>query len=647
MSVRFYNSPEAKILRKRRRIPVSEWAARHRYVTTGDGTGNRFKKSKFAYAPAVLDASFYKSVREIVLCWADQTGKSFINDTCIGYAADRDPGPVLFVYPDEDTAKDNMKDRLQPMFRMSPRLRTYMTGSIDDEGQKRINLQHMSIYAAWATSAVKLSNRPIKYGVADEVGKFPTTAGKTEGAPVDKIRKRFRHYRYDSKFWMTSTPTVENNTIWEELNTCDVVFEYRVRCPDCGDMHLMEFETVHRWFRWDDEKDPEKVEKDNLGYYVCPKCGTIWDDYQRDEAVRQGAWFAMSKTPDGKKEIEGAELEIFEHLHTCNPRKIGFHLPSWVSSAVSISSVCAAFLRGLKDKTKLKDFNNSHKAVPWTDYSQERQEDVILKLCDSRPRGAVPGGGQVCVLTAGVDTQGVDERTEWFRYEIRAWAWGDGGLVLPTSWQVREGRLESFTQLEDVILNTEYYDADGNRYMVRLMCQDAMGRRTAEVYNFCIRHRGRVIPTQGRDPRRMTTPFTPGNVEFYPGTKRPIPGGLKLYGFDNFHFKNILAAKLEINPGDPGAWYLHSETGEDWARELCAETIDPKEMRWVQIGSMPNHAWDCSVLNILAAEVLGVKYVRKPASAERMAQGAERREQGAESKEQSYTRPDWLRNRQT
>lgn len=613
LQIRFYDA-ERRVMRKRKKIPVSSWAERHRYVTTGPYEGTRFKKTTFAYAPAVMDASFYPSVQEIVMCFADQASKSFISDTCIAYAADRSPGPVLFCYPDESTALDNMKDRLQPMFRLSPRLRAYMTGMADDEGQKRINLQHMTIYAAWATSAIKLANKPIKYGVADEVDKYPATAGKTEGTPLDKIRKRLRLYRFDRKLWILSTPTIESGPVWVELNTCDVVFEYRVKCADCGHLHLMDFETDKKWFRWDGEKNPEKIEKDHIGYYVCPACGSIWDDQKRDMAVRLGAWYSMVKTPDGKKEIEGPGVEIVEYLSLYKPRKIGFHLPSWISPAVGISEVCAAFVRGQHDKNKLKDFNNSHAARPWTDFTQDRQEDAILRLRDDRPRGVVPGGGRVQALTAFVDTHGLDERG-WFCYEIRAWGWGTPDMAVPESWQIREGQLESFERVADVLWNTRYYDPDGKEYFIALALQDAMGRRTNEVYNFCLGHRGRILPTQGVDSTRMAAPYNFTNLEYFAGSKKAIPGGLSLYRFSNLYFKNILAGKLEVAPGDPGAWHLHAETTEDWARQLCAETIDPKTMQWVQIGSMANHGWDCSVGNILAEEILGLKYIQKPLEA--------------------------------
>jgi phage terminase large subunit GpA-like protein len=72
------------------------------------------------------------------------------------------------------------------------------------------------------------------------------------------------------------------------------------------------------------------------------------------------------------------------------------------------------------------------------------------------------------------------------------------------------------------------------------------------------------------------------------------------------HFKNALSSKLEVHPADPGAWHLHSEATEDWARQLCAEYVDDKG-HWVCPDHKANHGWDVSAYNLAAADLLGVK----------------------------------------
>ena len=49
----------------------------------------------------------------------------------------------------------------------------------------------------------------------------------------------------------------------------------------------------------------------------------------------------------------------------------------------------------------------------------------------------------------------------------------------------------------------------------------------------------------------MSKPYHPTKIDNYPGTSRPIPGGLTLYNINVTYFKNHLAEKLQINPTAP------------------------------------------------------------------------------------------------
>ena len=61
----------------------------------------------------------------IALCKAPQTAGSEAGFNLLGHAADHAPGPALVVFPDKDTAKDNSRDRILPMFEDSPRPVSY------------------------------------------------------------------------------------------------------------------------------------------------------------------------------------------------------------------------------------------------------------------------------------------------------------------------------------------------------------------------------------------------------------------------------------------------------------------------------------------------------------------------------------------
>lgn len=588
-----------RVLMKRRPIRVSEWAERHRVVTMSKLPG-AWRNRVTPYLAGVMDAMGYPSVRKCILCKAPQVGGSECVNNFVGWAVDRSPGPVLYVYPDALTARENSKDRILPMIESSPRLRGYMTGWEDDKTSLRIKLVHMPIFLAWAGSPARLANKPIKYVIFDETDKYPDTASKREADPISLGEKRVITYRYDHKIILISTPTIETAPIWQALQTdAEAVFDYAARCPACGRFQVMNFEKGIRWAKDKDAdgKDvhptPARMESEFLAWYACESCGDRWDDARRDHAVRDGEW---------RDRDTGEALD--RYLTVRRPARIGFHLPSWISPFVSMSRVAADFLRARHNKTLLKDWLNGHAAQPWKDYTVERKEDAILALRDERPRGLVPSGD--LFLTAAVDTQDYG-----FWYEIRAWA--SGSLE---SWCIREGYLpcssrQDFSLLDEVLFDNVYSDAEGDPQPIQMVIIDSGGHRTAEVYDWCRRPAPcRKIAVKGE--QRMAAVYKWSKIDTYPGTSRLIPGGIQLLRISTTHYKNALASRLEIAPTDPGAWHYHSETNYEWAQQMCAEHLDDTTGLWTCPPNRDNHAWDCSVYNMAAADIALGPWAHRP-----------------------------------
>lgn len=578
-----FSKAERKIYRKPKLLPVSEWSEKNRVVTLSSLPG-AWRNESTPYLTGIMDASSFAGVQTIIMCKAPQVGGSEIAHNFVGAAIDQSPGPVLYVFPDESTAKDNSKDRIQPMINSSPRLRSYLTGVQDDAAVMRINLKHMPIYMAWATSPTKLANKPIKILVLDEIDKYPATSGKREADPITLAEMRTNTFSDSRTIWKISTPTVESGNIWVALNKeAQVIFDYWVPCPYCGEMQLMEFDQI-KWPK--DERDPEVIDNKRLASYECCGCEEHWDDEIRNKAVKHGHWQAR-----------GSQLELFVYLNAHRPKKIGFHIPAWLSRFVSLSEIAADFLRAQKDKTKLKKFMNQRKAEPWVDYAQDRKEDSIMALRDlHRPRGIVPSGDgiQIACLTFGGDTQDVG-----YYGRITAWEYGmemKGHLVA-------EFKVETEAALEEMIYR-EYVDALGLRWQVQGGFIDTQGHRTSEVYDWTRLH-PHILPCQGKSTRGGAS-VSWNAIDYYPGTKIKIPGGLNLYGIDTIFYKNMLSGKLEIKRDDPGAYLFHNEIDDDYAAQLCVEYRNEKGI-WDCPKGRDNHYWDCSVYDLAYAHYIGIR----------------------------------------
>jgi phage terminase large subunit GpA-like protein len=610
-----FSDPERRIFRKHKKIPVSRWAEMYRYVTMSVLPG-RWRNEVTPHLVGIMDASWFPSVQTIIICKSPQTGGTESTLNCIGYAIDRDPGPVLFIYPDELTARENNQDRIQPMIKSSPRLKSYMTSSEDDASMMRINLSHMPIYMAWARSAARLANKPIRYVVFDEVDKYVDTAGKRETDPISLGEARTITYRHNRKIWKISTPTTATGNIWKALTTeAQVIFDYHVTCPFCGCHHKMEFKNIE----WAHKTEPDLdgvchsedaaiIESDKLAWYKCPECEAHWTDYDRDRAARQGAW---------RDRKEGMELN--EYLRLRRPLKIGFHLPSWVSPFVSFSEIASAWLRGKHDINKLKDFYNKHRAEPWKLFAISKDEAQILAARCNIPPQTVPQAA--IALTCGIDAQ-----KHGFWFVVRAWT------AELTSWLIHYGFLETWADVEKLFYETTYpqecpppagvaQTGGGKSLRIFRACLDTGGGQkyedmtmTEESYYWLIKNRGRggvaVWGTKGAS-HPLPGMLSMGNAIMSTPAGKKLPAALRILSIDTakakdqFHYRLDLAAKDDTKHL-PGAAFLHSATGADYAVQILAEQkqiTEKNNEEWVNISQRPNHLLDACILCMACVEM--------------------------------------------
>ncbi|MEI7636362.1 MAG: terminase gpA endonuclease subunit, partial [Syntrophus sp. (in: bacteria)] len=583
-----------KIFRKVKKRRPSVWCEHHRVVTMSSRPG-RWKNNVTPYLAGVMDASFFVSVRQIAICAAPQTGKSEAVNNCIGVAIDQEPGPVIMVYPDEKTSDENCEDRIQPMIKKSPRLRTYMTGLADDMSKKHIKLIHLPIYFAWARSASSLANRPCKYAVNDEVDKYTNTVGKKETSAILLTKARLTTYSGQEKHWIISTPTIESGPIWKALKASQVCFDYWVECPYCGKEHKMSFAQIkwaHKTEPGADDKfhseDPELIESEGLAWYECPLCQAEWNEYDRDTAVRNGRWMERKKNNDGTPSPDPG-LPLFEYLKTFRPGKIAFHIPSWLSTFVSFGEIAASFLRGLSDREEFKNFYNKHLVEPWKLTVISKNENQILAArCDL--------GAQIVPELAIALSLGVDVQKYGFWFVVRAWA--------PdlTSWNIHYGFLPLWDDVERLAFESNYPVAGTDRTMrIFRACIDTGGGEkyedmtmTEETYFWILKNRGRggvaLWGTKGSS-KFLPGMLSLGNAIMSTPSGKKLPEALRIISIDTdkakdqFHYRLQLAANPETREL-PGAAFLNRDTGTDYVAQILGEQKhlnDKGREEWVNV----------------------------------------------------------------
>jgi phage terminase large subunit GpA-like protein len=585
------------------RLSIVEWIETRRHLTARSEESGPMRISRTPYVLPWLEAAVDDLVEEIVVCASAQVSKTTFAESVVGYYADQEKAPILFTLADENTAKFIARDRVRAMFAESPELQYLIDNALVDNAQEMQLSNGAYIAIAWASSVASLASREFRIVIGDEIDKPGYYVKTKEATSLSLMRERTASF-YDFKRIFFSTPTIDSGNVTRELETCDAVFDWHVPCPHCGQYQPLRFSPDHAfgfkkgYFRdlkgrrrkigrivWKggSAATPTQLSR---ARYQCGSCKKLWSTAMKDRAVGLG------------KSVPRSAVRSM-------PKKVGFHINriySLLGKSGHIDRLVDAFIKAKKDPDPrvLQGFINSSLAEPWRPVRSTRTTNRIMRLMDDRPRGRVPGGGIVSCLLAGVDTQ-----DDGFYFEIRAFGYGEA----LDSWCVREGFALSMKELEKILWSDAYVDADGQAYPVKMTCQDAMGHRTAEVYDFCAHHRGKIFPTQGVD--RLVQPFRYSDIEYYPGTKIAIPGGVKLVRFDTNFFKNKLHATLNVALGDPGAWAYHSELTEDWAQQMTVEGIGASG-KWENPGDRPNHAWDVAALLMLAAEMYGVKYSKKP-----------------------------------
>ncbi len=200
---------------------VSEWADNYRILSNNSAEPGRWRTSRAPYQKAIMDAFTQVGVRRVAVMSSSQIGKSDLMNNIIGRFAHLDPCTIMMIQPTIDMAIDYSKSRIAPMLRDTPALTDlFYTVKDKDGGQGKQNDGNNTILSkifpggrlimCGANSPAGLASRPVRILLADEVDRFPDSAGG-EGDPVDLAAKRMTTF-WNRVMGLFSTPTVEGRS---------------------------------------------------------------------------------------------------------------------------------------------------------------------------------------------------------------------------------------------------------------------------------------------------------------------------------------------------------------------------------------------------------------------------------------------------
>lgn len=205
-------------------LTVSQWADEHLYLSPEESSeAGKYRVDRAPYQREMLDAVSDPNIREVVYCTSSQVGKTLLGKSILGYHIHQDPGPILVIQPNKEMAETFSKDRLATMIRDSPVLRGLIADPKSRSSGNTIlhkNFAGGQVTLIGANSPSGMASRPIRIVFADEVDRYPVSAG-TEGDPIFLARQRSVTY-WNRKFVMASTPTNKDQSrIWWAFEKSD------------------------------------------------------------------------------------------------------------------------------------------------------------------------------------------------------------------------------------------------------------------------------------------------------------------------------------------------------------------------------------------------------------------------------------------
>lgn len=563
------------------KLTVSEWADRYRHLSSIDSPEpGKWHTSRAPYLKGMMDAFSDPAIEGVVVMASAQVGKTSCLNNVVGFFIHQDPAPIMVVNPTKDDAEEWSKDRfMRAMVEVTPVLRALVSAERKKGSNQTIVHKEFpggQLTAAWSNSKSRLSSRPIRVCLMDEIDKYDTDPGP-QGDPVARALNRTKRF-WNRKWGEWSTPTLKGlSRIERDYQDISDRRRFQIPCPECSTKGVLGFFPDSAGVKpdsgfhiaWPKGKPDE-------AYAVCHACGAIVPDRQRQHMVELGEWVA--ERPGGN--IAGFHInELYSSLGTA----------SW-------PNIACKFIKARGNILDLQNFYNETLGETW-EIQGETIASTALFLRREQYAAEVPGGA--CVLSCGVDIQ---------RDRIEASIWGFGAgreaWLIEHRQILGDPALDSIWRELDGLLTRSYEHESGVPLHIIQTFVDAADGQTAQyVYSYCKSRIGmHVYPCHGR-----ANP--PGNA--LPIVDRPhkLASGIQLYNIGVDTAKSQLYAYLRIEK--PGLGYVHLPAkafcDDEYCKQLTSEklVLTRKEFRprleWKKTRDR-NEALDTAVYALAAME---------------------------------------------
>lgn len=564
------------------RLTISEWADRFRVLSSeASAEPGRWSTARAIYQRGIMDAVSDPRVETVVVKKSAQVGWTEILNNVAGYHIHQDPAPILVVQPTVEMGETWSKDRLAPMLRDTPELRSIISSPRSRDTASTLLRKEFpggQLAIAGANSPAAMASRPIRVLLMDEVDRYPASAG-TEGDPVSLATKRTTNF-WNRRILMGSTPTIAGQSRIELAYEQSDQRRFFVPCPHCHEAQTLVWENV-RWV----EGKPETAR------YHCAACGAGWNDATRWRAVRVaedegGGWRATAP---------------FAGI-------AGFAINELYSPWRRLEQTVSDYILASAKQETLKVWTNTALGETWQETGEAPDAKALHERRGKWRMGTIPDGGLFVVGAA--DVQGD-------RIEYDVWAFGVG----LTRWLVDSGVIwgaptDSATwRALTAVTDRQYADAAGRQWEIDAFGCDA-GYLSQMVYSWVASHprSDRIFALDGRGSPAHPPIGTRRAVDIdYAGRKIGSVGlwPVGTHGLKLEHYAGIRRALKGAD--DTGKWpegtlFLPDDVDENYCQQLVSEFLGVTKLRngrvrneWRTIPGRRNERLDTAVYSLALA----------------------------------------------
>ncbi len=570
-------------------LMVSEWADTYRVLTSvSSPEPGPWKTSRVPFMEEIMNAlSANSPYQMVVFMKGSQIAGTEGGLNWIGYVIDQAPGPMLYVLPTEQVAKDYSKTRIDPLIEESPALRGKVKEARSrDSGNTTLLKEFVGGYLSLigANSGAALRGKPIRYLFVDELDAFPGNING-EGDPFNLAVVRTRNFGRRKKIFANSSPKVKGRSRIESLYDKTDKRRYFVPCPECARMQYLRWGQI----KWDKTVPVDKQHE--TAYYECESCETKIFNHQKTEMLARGKW-------RGTRNDSPANVA-------------GFHLSALYSPVgwMSWQDCVRQFLDSKHDRELLRVFVNTvlgetfeerGDAPEWERLYHRREKYSLNRL----PRRAL-------VMTAGVDVQKD-------RLEAQLVGWGRGLESWIIDYRVFPGdpiQAAVWQRLDELLMETFEHES-GLFVPLRMLAIDS-SYETQAVYKWARRYPiSRVMAVKGQDS--LSAIIGQPRVKDVNIDGRKVRRGVKMTQVGVSMLKEELYGKLRLPAPEPKEapmpGYIHfpEDLTEEYFKQLTSEHLVPIRQRtgtkyeWNILDGRRNEALDTWVYARAAAAALGI-----------------------------------------